>query len=87
VIVDRAKVLIVHGVTAEEWCERYDLEPHTRPCQRCGESRATSLPFAQGNLRGLIAPTCAACQHFGTPYCVVHKDPDSGLADLFGGGR
>lgn len=73
---DRTKFLIVHGVTAEEWSERYGLDPFTHPCCICGAPQTTSLPFAKGQLRGLVAPVCE-CGHPNPPFCVV-RDPKFG---------
>jgi hypothetical protein len=75
-MLDRSTFLLVHGVTAEEWARRYDIEPFTHPCSDCGAELTTSIPFAKGELRGLVAPKCT-CGNEGTPYCVV-RDPKSG---------
>lgn len=74
-IVDRSRILIPHGVTAEQWSERYNLEPFTHPCSGCGVERTTTIPFAYGRLRGLIAPECECGAN--PPYCVV-RDPKHG---------
>jgi hypothetical protein len=74
--------LIVHGVTGEAWAKRYGIVPFTRPCIGCGQPMTTSVPFAQGQLRGLVAPRCS-CGNPNQPYCVV-RDPKHG--DLFSGG-
>lgn len=73
--------LIVHGVTADEWTQRYGVEPYSHPCSRCGLVLTTTEPFAKGTLRGLRAPTCS-CGNERTPYVVV-RDPRHG--DLFTG--
>ena len=77
------KKLIVLGVTAEAWADRYGIVPFTHPCTRCKKPRTTSIPFAQGQLRGLVAPKCD-CGHPHPPYCIV-RDPKYG--DLFTGGK
>lgn len=69
----------VFGVDAESWARRHGITPYTGPCQECGRERTTSVPFADGDLRGLIAPRCE-CGHEGTPYCVVVA---RGRGDLF----
>lgn len=76
---NREKFLIVHGVDPARWAQRYEIQPVTRPCRVCGNPLATSVPFAHGTLRGLLAPTCA-CGNARTPYCVVR---DSRYGDLF----
>lgn len=73
--------LIVHGVTAEEWTARYGVEPFSHPCFDCGRMCTTTIPFAQGTLRGLQAPRCE-CGNDRTPYALV-RDPAYG--DLFTG--
>lgn len=77
----RDHFLLVHGQDPDAWARRYDIEPFTHPCWRCGASLTTALPFASGSLRGLVAPACA-CGNTLTPYCIV-RDPKHG--DLFSG--
>lgn len=82
-LIDRSKILVVHGVTAEEWSKRWgididDLEPI--PCIVCGTIQEVNIPFVVGQLRGLKAPQCD-CGHPTPPYCIV-RDPKYG--DLFG---
>jgi len=72
----RERFLFVHGVGAAQWAARYEIEPSTHPCYDCGEPLTTSIPFAIGQLRGLVAPACA-CGNKSTPYCVV-RDPRYG---------
>lgn len=74
--------LVIHGISAEAWARRYDIEPCSAPCQDCGVMRTTTVPFACGQLRGLMAPKCE-CGQEGVPYCLV-RDPRHG--DLFTGG-
>ena len=69
----------VYGVTAEEWTARYGVEPFSHPCGECGRTLTTTLPFAQGQLRGLQAPPCE-CGNKQTPFALV-RDPKHG--DLF----
>lgn len=73
--------LYVHGITAEEWTRRYGVQPFSYPCHDCGRMCTTTIPFAQGTLRGLASPTCA-CGNEKTPYAMV-RDPAYG--DLFSG--
>ena len=79
---DRARWLIIHGVTAEAWAKRHEITPYTGPCARCGATLTTSIPFASDQLRGLAAPPCA-CGNATGPYCVVR---DSKYGDLLDGG-
>lgn len=82
---NRKKFLIIHGQDPVAWSKKYDLEPFTHPCYRCKATCSTTLPFASGNLRGLIAPACA-CGHPNPPYCVVnHFGAPGSLTDLFNG--
>lgn len=82
-MLNRARFLLVHGVDARRWAKRHDLEPFTHPCGACGEPLTTSIPFAVGTLRGLVAPACR-CGNTVTPYCVVR---DRRHGDLFSGAR
>jgi hypothetical protein len=76
-MIDRAAVL--YPITdPSEWAERYGLEPFATPCPRCDVLHVTERPFAQGRLRGLMAPQCE-CGHPTPPYCAVAVD-----GDLFG---
>lgn len=73
--------LYIYGITAEEWIRRYGMEPFSYPCYHCARILTTSIPFAQGTLRGLQAPVCE-CGDEKTPYVIV-RDPKYG--DLFTG--
>lgn len=73
--------MIVHGITAEAWAKRWGIQPFSYPCSECGRMCTTSIPFAQGTLRGLQSPVCE-CGNERTPYGVV-RDPAHG--DLFDG--
>ena len=72
--------LMVHGVTAAHWTRRYGVEPFTAPCQDCGRPLTTTIPFAQGPLRGLKAPQCV-CGQNSAPYALLLSGPH-GLAAL-----
>lgn len=75
--------LLIHGIDAKAWARRHDIEPFTSACHRCGTVQTTSIPFAEGNLRGLVAPPCKCTDpNVRPPYCVV-RDPRFG--DLFTG--
>jgi hypothetical protein len=78
---DRERFLIAFGVDANRWAARYGIEPFSHPCIECGAALTTTLPFAQGTLRGLVAPQCE-CGNKNTPYELV-RDPAYG--DLFTG--
>lgn len=69
----------VHGISAEAWSKRYGVEAFSYPCSECGRMCTTTLPFAQGQLRGLQAPPCP-CGNEKTPFGLV-RDPKYG--DLF----
>lgn len=73
--------LIVYGVTPERWARRWGIVPFDTPCTVCLATRRTSVPFAQGSLRGLAAPMCG-CGNEAAVYCMV-RDPRVG--DLFDG--
>ncbi len=73
---NRKRFLRVLGTSTEEWAKRYDIDPIEHPCGDCGKVLRTSLPFAYGELRGLMAPKCE-CGNEGTPYCLV-RDPKYG---------
>lgn len=81
-MLNRSRFLTIYGVTAEAWAERHDLESFTHPCPECGADCTTTIPFASGQLRGLMSPPCA-CGNERTPYCVVR---DAKYGDLFSGG-
>lgn len=78
---DRSKFLIAHGVNADKWAVRYNIEPFSHPCGRCGTVLTTSIPFASGQFRGLIAPQCSCGNE--RPPCAIVRDPKYG--DLFTG--
>ena len=71
--------LICYGVDPKLWAKRYDLEPFSYPCYKCGKMTETTIPFVQGTMRGLVAPICN-CGHPTPPYCMVR---DSKYGDLF----
>lgn len=62
--------LYVYGVTVERWTRRHGVEPFSHPCFKCGRLLTTSIPFMQGRVPGLQAPTCE-CGNEQTPYAVV----------------
>jgi hypothetical protein len=65
--------LTVIGVTAAQWTNRYGVEAFSHPCSECGAMLTTSLPFASGTVRGLVAPVCG-CGNDCTPYVVLLDD-------------
>lgn len=69
-----ARFLIVLGADPARWAKRYDIEPYSGTC-RCGRPVTTTIPFARGVLRGLIAPWCP-CGSVSRPYCVVSASGD-----------
>lgn len=71
------RFLIVHGMDAEKWAKRYDLEPFSHSCSKCGVMLTTTLPIALGQLRGLMAPRCD-CGNQESPVYVVVRDPRFG---------
>lgn len=76
-ITHRARWLIAaQGVDPVRWARRWGIEPFTFPCSQCERDLTTSIPFAVGALRGLVAPRCA-CGNYLTPYAVV-RDPRAG---------
>lgn len=60
---------MVAGVDPDRWARRHGLEPWSCPCERCGTVLTTTVPFAWGCWRGLVAPLCA-CGHPRPPFCV-----------------
>ncbi len=68
--------LYVHGITAEAWAKRFGIEVFTHPCSDCGRACTVSIPFAQGQLRGLQSPPCV-CGNDKTPFGLV-RDPKYG---------
>lgn len=74
-IIDRDAVLVPVGVTTEQWIARYGIEPFTHPCARCRKSSTTTIPFAQGPRRGLMAPQCL-CGYPTPPYCIIRATGD-----------
>lgn len=77
----RERFLVAHGVDPKRWARTHDIVPFTAPCADCGTALTTSLPFASGQLRGLIAPRCD-CGNEHPPYCVVRAYQ---FGDLFTG--
>lgn len=80
-MINRERFLVVHGQDPKLWATRFDIQPIAAPCSRCEAACITSVPFASGQLRGLMSPRCA-CGNENTPYCLV-RDPRFG--DLFDG--
>mgnify|MGYP000927363090 CR=1 FL=1 len=81
-VIDSSRFLTAHGVCPKAWAARHELLPFTHPCDECGEPLTTTLPFAQGQFRGLRAPECS-CGNEQTPYCLVRERR---FGDLFTGG-
>jgi hypothetical protein len=77
---DSSKFLLILGADPEKWAARYAIEPVGYPCGRCGTVLTTTIPFACGQFRGLIAPQCACGNEESPLYCFV-RDPRYG--DLF----
>lgn len=75
---NRDRFLVAHGVDASKWASRFGIDPASAPCYQCGVELHTTLPFAVGNMRGLMSPACE-CGFTGTPYCLV-----GAKGDLFG---
>lgn len=75
------RFLMVLGADAKEWATRYDIQPFSAPCEVCGATMTTSVPFVYSSLRGLRAPRCS-CGSETMPYCVVR---DYRAGDLFTG--
>jgi len=74
-ILDRP-MLSCGSVSSEAWAERWGLRPFSASCYVCGTLLTTSIPFAAGHLRGLVAPACPKCGDTLTPFCVVGADSD-----------
>lgn len=73
--------LLIYGITAEEWAARYGIESFSHPCQACGIMLTTSIPFMQGEFRGLQAPLCECGTKIWKPPYAIVRDPKYG--DLF----
>jgi hypothetical protein len=78
----RSKFLLVLGADPVKWAARFGIRSFSHPCGRCGCVLTTSIPFAYGQFRGLVAPHCE-CGNDRPPYGIV-RDPRYG--DLFSGG-
>ena len=65
--------LRVYGVSAEAWARRYGIEPFEGPCQGCGKTLRTSVPFVitGTRIRWLEAPPCDCGNEDRIPYCFV----------------
>jgi hypothetical protein len=70
---DRRRWLIAHGADPVMWAKRWGIEPGSAPCYFCKAELSTTIPFAVGHLRGMMAPPCA-CGNANGPYCVVSAD-------------
>lgn len=84
---NRSKFLIVYGADPVKWAKRYDIEPFSHPCYHCGIIQTTTIPFACGRLRGLLA-TAHEChgEMRRPPYCIVCPGSAPGdLSSLFPG--
>jgi hypothetical protein len=80
--VNRSRFLRVLGMDPKRWCDRFGIAPFSQPCDSCGRTMTTSIPFACGTLRGLLAPACV-CGNQYPPYCIVRAP---GHGDLLTGG-
>jgi len=69
----RSTFLLVLGADPERWAKRYGIAPFTAGCAGCEAPSTTSIPFAAGAHRGLIAPVCT-CKHPTPPYALVRAD-------------
>lgn len=79
---DPTHFLLIHGQDPKKWAARYGIDPCEYPCDYCKKIQKTTIPFACGQFRGLIAERC--CDERQSPlYCFV-RDPKYG--DLFSGG-
>lgn len=67
---NRAGFLRVLNQDPKRWSSRHGVEAFTIECRFCGVDMVTSIPFAYGKLRGLIAPVCE-CGNDDTPYAIV----------------
>jgi len=65
----RNRMRLLYGWDPGQWANRHGIEPFSASCS-CGETRTTTIPFAAGALRGMIAPQCS-CGEPNPPYCVV----------------
>ncbi len=77
----RDRFLRVMGIAPHTWASRYGLEIFSAPCPKCGRLLSTTVPFACGTLRGLMAPPCK-CGCGDVPYEIAEADPRT---DLFTG--
>jgi len=76
VLINPDKVLTtIHGVSTEDWAEKFDIEPFSCECGGCGKLLTTTIPFAHGTFRGLKAPKCE-CGEPCPPYCLVSVEGD-----------
>ncbi len=75
----RDRILIPVGTSTAAWMDRWGLEKFEVPCSQCGTTRELTIPFAQGDYRGLIAPVCQ-CGTEDRPYCFVRANGDDVLA-------
>jgi hypothetical protein len=73
--------LFIYGLDPEKWARKHCIEAFSHPCSECGRVLTTSIPFVQGQMRGLQAPPCE-CGNKQTPYGMVR---DSKNGDLFSG--
>jgi hypothetical protein len=58
------------GVNVPRFMRRWGLEAFTSPCPDCSAPMTTTVPYAQGAMRGLVAPRCA-CGSENIPYCIA----------------
>lgn len=83
--VKRDAVMLLHGINLEKWCKRWDMEPFDVPCPGCGKPVTCDIPFAQGQLRGLMGRACG-CGYYdhpnhGLPYCAAREPKHGDLLD------
>lgn len=60
----------IHGVSTCTWAKRYNIDPFSVDCPGCGARKETTIPIADGPLRGLLAPPCP-CGDTSRTYALV----------------
>lgn len=70
-MIDRNRAIKAFGVEPALFAKRFGIKEFSVEC-RCGRTSTTSIPFASGALRGLMAPECPCGA--AAPYAVVRAD-------------
>jgi|SRR5690606_12021651 len=72
-----APKLILYGFDFDKWVERWNIMvPDPVPCPECETPRTPTLPFRQGNLRGVLSEPCTCGYDSKAPLAFIATHGD-----------